>query len=130
MRKKIFKTLLIVGVLALLMSVTAFAEEEITTDMWTLAKSLITKVYTQILGISTVLAGLMSAVAVIGAKMSGNQQKVDRSWDWLKRIWLAWAIINGIGGFISFIDPIFTDYHMNTETEKTALNFLLNAHLL
>ncbi len=130
MRKKIFKILLTVGILALLMSVTAFAEEKISADMWTLAKSLITKVYTQILGISTVLAGLMSAVAVIGAKMSGNQQKVDRSWDWLKRIWLAWAIINGIGGFISFIDPIFMDYHMKTETEGTALNFLLNARLL
>ena len=37
----------------------------------------------------------MSAVAVIGAKMSGTQQKADQAWDWLKRVWLAWGIING-----------------------------------
>ena len=42
----------------------------------------------------------MSAVAVIGAKMSGTQQKADSAWEWLKRVWLAWVIINGIGAFI------------------------------
>ena len=65
-------------------------------------------VYTHIAGISTVLAGLMSAVAVIGAKLSNNQHKVDQAWDWLKRIWIAWAIINGIGAFIAYIAPMFS----------------------
>ena len=54
-----------------------------------------------------VLAGLMSAVAVIGAKMSGTQQKADQAWDWLKRVWLAWVIINGIGAFIAYVRPLF-----------------------
>ena len=76
-------------------------------DMWTVANHIIVDVYTKIAGISTVLAGLMSAVAVIGAKMSSNQQKVDRSWDWLKRIWIAWAVINGIGAFIALVVPYF-----------------------
>ena len=75
-------------------------------DMWTVANNIIRNVYGKIAGISTVLAGLMSAVAVVGAKMSSNQQKVDRSWDWLKRIWIAWAIINGIGAFIAFVVPL------------------------
>lgn len=77
-------------------------------DMWTVANSLIVDVYTHIAGISTVLAGLMSAVAVIGAKLSSNQHKVDQAWDWLKRIWIAWAIINGIGAFIAYISPFFS----------------------
>ena len=81
----------------------AFAAE----DMWTAANRIIVDVYTKIVGISTVLAGLMSAVAVIGAKLSNNQHKVDQAWDWLKRIWIAWAIINGIGGFISYLCPLF-----------------------
>jgi len=72
------------------------------TDIFTVARSIIIDVYNGIAGISTVLAGLMSAVAVIGAKMSSNQHKVDQSWDWLKRIWIAWAIINGIGAFIAY----------------------------
>ncbi len=78
-----------------------------TDDMWTVANTIIVDVYTKIAGISTVLAGLMSAVAVIGAKLSNNQHKVDQAWDWLKRIWIAWAIINGIGAFIAYIAPMF-----------------------
>ena len=77
-------------------------------DMWTVANRIIVDVYTKIVGISTVLAGLMSAVAVIGAKLSNNQHKVDQAWDWLKRIWIAWAIINGIGAFIAYVAPLFS----------------------
>ena len=77
-------------------------------DMWTVANSIIVDVYSKIAGISTVLAGLMSAVAVVGAKLSNNQHKVDQAWDWLKRIWIAWAIINGIGAFIAYVAPLFS----------------------
>jgi len=77
-------------------------------DMWAVANRIIVDVYNRIAGISTVLAGLMSAVAVIGAKLSNNQHKTDQAWDWLKRIWIAWAIINGIGAFIAYIRPLFS----------------------
>ena len=76
-------------------------------DMWAVGKELIVNLYNKIAGISTVLAALMSAVAVLGAKLSNNQHKVDAAWDWLKRIWIAWAIINGIGAFIAYIQPLF-----------------------
>lgn len=76
-------------------------------DMWTAANRIIKDVYSKIAGVSTVLAGLMSAVAVIGAKLSNTQQKSDQAWDWLKRIWLAWIVINGIGAFIAYIRPLF-----------------------
>ena len=85
------------------LSVPAFAVE----DMWTVARTIIIDVYTKIVSISTVLAGLMSAVAVIGAKVNNTQQKSDQAWDWLKRIWVAWAIINGIGAFIAYVAPLF-----------------------
>jgi len=77
------------------------------TDIFAKAKELIVDIYQKIVGISTALAGLMSAVAVIGVKMSNNQHKVDQAWDWLKRIWIAWAIINGIGAFIAYVSPLF-----------------------
>ena len=89
--------------LAACLSTTAFAVD----DMWTVANRIIVDVYEHIAGISTVLAGLMSAVAVIGAKMSNNQHKVDQAWDWLRRIWIAWAVINGIGAFLSYVVPLF-----------------------
>ncbi|MBE6997557.1 MAG: hypothetical protein E7427_05240 [Ruminococcaceae bacterium] len=100
---RIYLILLTMTLLLSLMTVSAFA----VSDMWTVAQSIIVDVYSKIAGISTVLAGLMSAVAVIGAKLSNNQHKVDQAWDWLKRIWIAWAIINGIGAFIAYIAPLF-----------------------
>ena len=97
------RVMLVVLTLTVL-TVPAFAAD----DMWTVANRIIVDVYTKIVGISTVLAGLMSAVAVIGAKLSNNQHKVDQAWDWLKRIWIAWAIINGIGAFIAYVAPLFS----------------------
>lgn len=105
--KKLYKLYVLCLTLLLVAStlvVPAFAAE----NMWTVANRIIVDVYTHIAGISTVLAGLMSAVAVIGAKLSNNQHKVDQAWDWLRRIWIAWVIINGIGAFIAYIVPQFS----------------------
>lgn len=108
--KKWQKILLLSVMVMMLISsstLTAFAAGE---DMFEVADNIIRDVYTNIAGISTVLAALMSAIAVVGAKMSNNQHKVDQSWDWLKRIWIAWAVINGIGAFIAYIVPLFDGY--------------------
>jgi len=105
--KKLYRVyLILLNILALtaLLALSALAVD----DMWTVARSIIVDVYGKIAGISTVLAGLMSAVAVVGAKLSNNQHKVDQAWDWLKRIWIAWAIINGIGAFIAYVAPLFS----------------------
>lgn len=100
---RIYVLSLTLMLLLALMTTSAFAVD----DMWTVANRIIVDVYQKIVGISTVLAGLMSAVAVIGAKISNNQHKTDQAWDWLKRIWVAWAIINGIGAFIAYVAPLF-----------------------
>ena len=106
-----YYALIMCALLLLFLSATvAFAEGGGSTDMWGLAQKIIKDVYSKIAGISTILAGLMSAVAVIGAKMSNNQHKVDQAWDWLRRIWIAWAVINGIGAFLAYVTPLFEGY--------------------
>ncbi len=110
--KKWKKLLLLFAMIVILISattLTAFAAGE---DMFEVADNIIRDVYTHIAGISTILAALMSAIAVIGAKISNNQHKVDQSWDWLKRIWIAWAVINGIGAFIAYVVPLFEGYNV------------------
>ena len=106
---KKWQKILILSVMMMMLfsatSLTAYAAGE---DMFEVADNIIRDVYTNIAGISTVLAALMSAIAVIGAKMSNNQHKVDQAWDWRKRIWSAWAIINGIGAFIAYVAPLFS----------------------
>ena len=110
--QRIISILFFIVMMISIFSLTVFAEgdEGEAKDLFQAADSIIRNVYTKIVGISTVLAGLMSTVSVIGAKMSNNQHKVDQSWDWLKRIWIAWAVINGIGAFIAYISPLFDGY--------------------
>ena len=69
------------------------------------------KFYTLVMTLMWVMAAMTAsafAVDVIGAKISNNQHKTDQAWDWLKRIWVAWAIINGIGAFIAYVAPLFS----------------------
>jgi hypothetical protein len=75
---KTYFTIMIVVLVLMFTSIEVFAVD----DMWTVATRIIKDVYAKLAGISTVLAGLMSAVAVIGAKLSNNQHKVDEAWDW------------------------------------------------
>lgn len=107
--KRFFLLLTFTLIFTFTFSTTVFAAGE---DLFEAADNIVRDVYNHIAGISTVLAALMSAIAVIGAKISNNQHKVDQSWDWLKRIWIAWAVINGIGAFIAYITPLFDGYNV------------------
>ena len=107
--QKILILLVMIMMLISATSLTAFAAGE---DLFEVADNIIRDLYNHIAGLSTVLAALMSAIAVVGAKMSNVQQKSDQAWDWLKRIWIAWAVINGIGAFIAYITPLFDGYNV------------------
>ena len=103
-RHKVFLLLLFTLLLTCLFTTTVFAAGK---NLFEVADDIIRDVYSHIVGISTVLACLMTAFAIISAKVSNNQHKSDQAWDWLKRIWIAWAIINGIGAFIAYVAPLF-----------------------
>ena len=108
--KKAVTICLSVFLLLVIFSFHAFAAEA-SKDIFGVAHDIIIKVYNSIAGISTVLAGLMSAVAVISLKFSSSQQKSDQAYAWLKRIWIAWAVINGIGAFIAYVTPMLQGYN-------------------
>lgn len=105
--KKFLRVTIFTLLLCFVLSMQVFAAGE---DLFEVADNIIRDVYSHIAGISTVLAALMSSIAVIGAKLSNNHQKTEQAWEWLKRIWLAWAVINGIGAFIAYITPLFDGY--------------------
>lgn len=105
---KALSVICVVLLMMLLLPLSVFAAGE---DIFTLGDNIIRDIYNHIAGISTVLAALMSAIAVITVKLSGSQQKSDLGWAWLKRIWAAWAVINGIGAFIAYIQPLFAGYN-------------------
>lgn len=109
MKKTFVKISALTALLIFLLTISVAAAGE---DLFQVADTIIRDVYNHIAGISTVLAGLMTAVAVIGLKLSSSQQKSEQCWDWLKRIWIAWVVINGIGAFIAYVAPLFDGYNV------------------
>ena len=107
-KNRLLGFLLVSVILVPLFSLNVFAAGE---DIFTLGDKIIRDVYNHIAGISTVLAALMSAIAVITIKLSSAQQKSDAGLALLKRIWASWAVINGIGAFIAYIQPLFAGYN-------------------
>ena len=105
--KRILRVTISILLLCSVLTMQVFAAGE---DLFQVADKIIRDVYSHIAGISTILAALMSSIAVIGAKISNNQHKTEQAWDWLKRIWIAWAVINSIGAFIAYITPLFDGY--------------------
>ena len=76
--------------------------------MWTVANNIIVDVYGKIVGVSN--GSGRADVRCCGDRRKSfpiTSNKVDQAWDWLKRIWIAWAIINGIGAFIAYVAPLF-----------------------
>lgn len=74
-----------------------FAAEEVT--LWSRFKDIMKDFYLKLLGISTIVAVTMAAVALVIRMVSRNQKAVDEASAWLKRIVITWimqAIARGI----------------------------------
>ena len=99
---KFFNFVYIVGMLALMMSSTVFAE-----DIWSKAKEIMMDVYNQVLLISTVAAVVTAAIALLLMNFSKSGKTVDESRAWLKRIAITWAILNSLGFIMSYVVPFF-----------------------
>ena len=74
-------------------------------DIWTKFSEVMKDVYTQLLGISTIVAVVAAAIALIIRMVSRNQRAVDEASSWLKRIVITWIILNTLGFIIAYIQP-------------------------
>lgn len=81
-----------------------FAAETI----WDRFSSIMHDFYGQIVGISTIVAVTMAAVALIVRMTSRNQKTVDEATAWLKRIIITWVLLNSIGLIVAYIQPLIT----------------------
>jgi len=73
--------------------------------IWTQFSSVMQDIYTQILGVSTIIAVTAAAIALIVRMVSRNQRAVDEASSWLKRIVVTWIILNTLGFIIAYIQP-------------------------
>ena len=64
------------------------------------------KLVVLITGISTVLAALATAAAVLMVFFSSRG--MENAWAYIKKIWLAWGIINALGWITSFLSGVIS----------------------
>ena len=76
------------------------------TTMWDKLNSMLVDIYGKLLGISTIIAVTVAAVALIIRMVSRNQRAVDEATQWLKRVVITWVILNSLGFIVTYIKPL------------------------
>jgi len=89
---------------ALLTTIPAYAAGD---TVWSKASEIMKDVYGQIVTISTIAAVMTACIALLLMNFSRNGRTVDESRAWLKRIAITWAIINGLGFVMAYVQPFF-----------------------
>jgi len=74
--------------------------------IWDRFSTIMKDVYGQLVGISTIVAVTAAAVALIVRMVSRNQRAVDEATSWLKRIVIAWIVLNTLGFIVAYLQPL------------------------
>lgn len=74
--------------------------------IWDRFSSIMRDVYGQLAGISTIVAVTAAAVALLVRMISRNQRAVDEATSWLKRIVVAWVVLNSLGFIVAYLQPL------------------------
>ena len=81
-----------------------FAAETI----WDRFSTIMKDIYGQIVGISTIVAVTVAAIALIIRMASRNQRAVDEATAWLKRVIITWVILNSLGFIVAYLQPLIS----------------------
>lgn len=97
---------------------TAFAAEG--NDIWSRASFIMKDVYGKIVMVSTIVAVVASACALILMNFSKSSRTVDEARTWLKRIVISWALLNSLGLILAYVVPLFqggnnVDSYLNSQ---------------
>ena len=77
-----------------------------TASIWDRFSTIMQDIYGELVGISTIVAVTMAAVALIVRMISRNQRAVDEATSWLKRIVVTWIVINSLGFVVAYLQPL------------------------
>ena len=74
--------------------------------IWDRFSAIMKDVYGQLVGISTIVAVTVAAVALVVRMISRNQRAVDEATSWLKRIVVTWIVLNSLGFIVAYLQPL------------------------
>ena len=89
----------------------AYADE----SLWTKVDATLRDIYDEIFKLTSIIAGVMAIIALIIYMVSNNPRTIDEAKSWLKRIIIAWLIINGIGYFVAYGKELFSDVQSGSD---------------
>jgi len=75
-------------------------------DIWSKFTEMMKDIYGKLAGISTIVAVTAAAVALLVRMISRNQRAVDEASSWLKRIIVAWIVLNTLGFAVAYLAPL------------------------
>ena len=74
--------------------------------LWDRFSKIMQDIYGQLVAISTMVAVTAAAIALIVRMVSRNQRAVDEATSWLKRIVVTWIVLNTLGFFVAYLQPL------------------------
>lgn len=81
--------------------------------IWNRFSTIMKDVYGQLVGISTIVAVTMAAIALLVRMISRNQRAVDEATSWLKRIVVTWIVLNSLGFVVAYLQPLIAGGNYN-----------------
>lgn len=94
--------LLVGAASAMILSVQPVMAETI----WDRFSTIMRDIYGQLVGISTIVAVTVAAIALLVRMVSRNQRAVDEATSWLKRVVVTWIILNTLGFIVAYLQPL------------------------
>jgi len=76
--------------------------------IWDRFSTIMRDVYGKLVGISTIVAVTAAAVGLLVRMISRNQRAVDEATSWLKRILVAWVVLNTLGFIVAYLQPLIS----------------------
>ena len=74
--------------------------------IWERFSTIMKDIYGQVVGISTIVAVTVAAIALIIRMISRNQRAVDEATSWLKHIVVTWIVLNSLGFIVAYLQPL------------------------
>ena len=93
---------LVAAASAMILSVQPVMAETI----WDRFSTIMQDVYGQLVGISTIVAVTVAAIALLVRMISRNQRAVDEATSWLKRVVVTWIILNTLGFIVAYLQQL------------------------
>lgn len=74
--------------------------------IWDRFSTIMRDVYGKLVGISTIVAVTVAAIALLIRMISRNQRAVDEATSWLKRVVITWIVLNTLGFIVAYLQPL------------------------